>query len=257
MSNYSKLFLALSNLTKKTAIMTVKNQTTRIDFVSIAKMIKEGSKVLDIGCADGELLQYLMQEKNIDGRGLEIDPILTSKAIKSGISVIQADAENDLTYYPDHNFNYAILSQTIQAMHHPREILEEVMRIAEFAIISLPNFAYIKNRLYLMIKGKMPVNKFMPFQWYETPNIHFCSIKDFKALCKELGFIIEKEIFINSKTKAVNHNWFANLFAKYGIFLIKKNHLAIATQSEFIFNKRQKGKARPILAGAANVDTKN
>lgn len=230
---------------------------TRIDFLSIAEMIRSGSKVLDIGCADGELLKYLIQEKNIDGRGLEINQTLASKAISSGISVIQADAENDLTYYPDHHFNYAILSQTIQAMHRPKEVLEEVMRIAEYAIISLPNFAHIKNRLYLTFKGKMPVNKFIPFQWYETPNIHFCSINDFKNLCNELGFSIEKEIFISSKGKMVSHSWFANLFAEYGIFLIKKNHLSMATQAEFVFNKNQKSKARPVLAGAANVDAKN
>jgi len=156
----------------------------RHDLEIIASLVDYGKKILDIGCGDGELLEFLTKTKNVDARGLEISTNEIEKAISKGLSVIQADAENDLTFYPDQSFDYAILSQTIQATHNPKKILQEMLRIAKFAIVSLPNFAHIKNRLLLLLQGKMPVSKTIPFEWYETPNIHFCSIKDFENLCK-------------------------------------------------------------------------
>lgn len=199
----------------------------RYDLEIIAKLIKQNSSVLDIGCGDGELLEFLKQIKNIDGRGLEISQMQVGKALSKGISVIQGDAENDLTFYPSHNFDYAILSQTLQATHRPKEILREMLRIAEYAVISLPNFAHIKNRLHLLFKGTMPVNKNIPYQWYDTPNIHFCSIEDFENLCHELDFTIERKVFLTNKHRLISffgHKAIANLFAQYGIFVIKKNH---------------------------------
>jgi methionine biosynthesis protein MetW len=213
----------------------------RYDLEIISYLIKPKSKVLDIGCGNGELLEFLKKTKNVDGRGLEISQKSVSTALSKGISVIQGDAERDLTYYPNNNFDYAILSQTIQATHNPKEILEEMLRIAKYAIVSLPNFAHIKNRLYLLFKGSMPVSKTLPFKWYETPNIHFCSIEDFEKLCKELNFSIENKTFLTNKHRLMSffgYKKIANLFAEYGIFLITKNELSATFQEEIIFDKR-------------------
>lgn len=213
----------------------------RYDLEIIAQLIKPSSKVLDIGCGDGELLAFLKKTKNIDGRGLEISQMQVSQALSKGISVIQGDAENDLAFYPDQNFNYAILSQTIQATQKPKEILREMLRVAEYAVVSLPNFAHVKNRLHLLFKGTMPVNKNIPFEWYDTPNIHFCSIEDFENLCRELNFTIERKIFLTNKHRLISffgHKIISNLFAQYGIFLIKKNHLTPKFLEEKIFSPK-------------------
>ncbi len=210
----------------------------RYDLEIIADLIKPKSKVLDIGCGDGELLQFLVKEKNIDGRGLEISQTQVSKSLMRGLSVIHGNAENDLTIYPDRSFNYAVLSQTIQATHRPKEILHEMLRIAEFAIVSLPNFAHFKNRLQILLKGRMPVNKTLPFEWYETPNIHFCSIRDFEKLCEESGFQIEKKIFLTARRRLISffgHEKISNFFAEYGIFLISKKGFSQTLQEEFAF----------------------
>ncbi len=212
----------------------------RYDLEIIAQLIKSKTKVLDIGCGDGELLKFLKKNKNVDGRGLEISQSQVSKALMGGVSVIHGDAEKDLTFYPDRSFDYAILSQTIQATHDPKKILEEMLRIAEFAVISLPNFAHIKNRLHLLFKGTMPVNKTIPFEWYETPNIHFCSIADFEKLCHQFNFSIEKKVFLTARHKLISflgHGMISNLFAEYGIFLITKNEPAATGQKEFVFKK--------------------
>ncbi len=213
----------------------------RYDLEIIAQLIKPNSKVLDIGCGDGELLEFLKKTKNVDARGLEISQMQVSKALSRGISAIQGDAENDLTFYPSRNFDYAILSQTIQSTQRPKEILQEMLRVAEYAVVSLPNFAHIKNRLHLLFKGTMPVNKNIPYQWYDTPNIHFCSVDDFEKLCKELNFTVERKIFLTNKHRLISffgHKFISNLFAQYGIFLIKKNHFAATNQEEFAFSPK-------------------
>jgi methionine biosynthesis protein MetW len=208
----------------------------RFDLQIIANLIKNNSKVLDIGCGDGQLLYYLKQNKNIDGRGLEISHSLVSKSLIKGLSVIQGNAENDLEIYPDNSFDYAILSQTIQATHNPPKILLEMLRIAKFAIVSLPNFAHFKNRCDLFFKGKMPVNKALPYQWFETPNIHFCSITDFEKLCFDLDLQINKKVFLTNNHQLFSifaKDFFANLFARYGIFLITKTDFINSGQEEF------------------------
>lgn len=215
----------------------------RYDLEIIANLIKPDSSVLDIGCGDGELLAYLRDTKNTEGRGLEISQTQINRAIKKGISVIQGDAQNDLSYYLDNQFDYAILSQTIQATHNPKEILQEMMRIAKFAIISLPNFAHYKNRLHLLFKGTMPKNKTLPYEWYDTPNIHFCTIRDFENLCFDLQFGIKRSIFLTHKNMIPRHfssKIITNLFAEYGIFLISKNELCPTAQEEFCFGKSEK-----------------
>ena len=228
----------------------------RYDLEIIANLVKPNSKVLDIGCGDGELLSFLKKTKTVDARGLEISQKQVSNALCKGLSVIQGDAENDLAFYPNHNFDYAILSQTIQATKNPKEILEEMLRIAEYAIISLPNFAYIKNRLHLLFKGTMPVNKTIPFQWFDTPNIHFCSVEDFENLCKNLGFSVEKKIFLTNRHRLMSffgHKFIASLFAQYGIFLIKKNELSPTFQEEIAFDKKNLlNKSRALNPALAN-----
>jgi len=215
----------------------------RYDLEIIANFIKPNTKVLDIGCGDGELLEFLKKTKNVDGRGLEISQSQVSTSLMRGLSVIQGDAENDLSAYPNRSFDYAVLSQTLQATKNPKEILEEMLRIAEFAIVSFPNFAHIKNRLHLLLKGSMPVSKTIPFEWYETPNIHFCSIYDFEKLCKQLDFGVQKKIFLTAKHRLISffgHGAIANLFAEYGIFLITKNEFAATNQEEFAFETNSK-----------------
>ncbi len=222
----------------------------RYDLEIIADLVKEDSRALDIGCAEGELLEFLQKNKNVDARGLEISQVKVSNALRRGLSVIQGDAENDLSFYPDNSFDYAILSQTIQATHRPKEILQEMLRIANYAIVSLPNFAHYKNRLHLLLKGTMPVNKNIPFSWYETPNIHFCSIKDFEELCCDLGFSIEKKIFLTTKhrlNEILSHEIIANFFAEYGIFLISKKNFSPTFQEEIVFAKK------PLNFTAASV----
>ena len=217
----------------------IKKNRIRFDLEIIAELIKEKSKVLDIGCGNGELLEYLKQVKQIDGRGLEISQTDTSTALKKGISVIQGDAETDLVYYPDNSFDYAILSQTLQTMHKPKEIIRQCLRIAGSAIISFPNFAHFKNRLYLLFKGRMPVSKTIPYQWYNTPNIHFCSIKDFEKLCHKMNYNIESRIYLTNKGKLDDsgNKILANFFAEYGIFVISKNDAASITACETVFKK--------------------
>jgi methionine biosynthesis protein MetW len=212
----------------------------RYDLEIISDLIKPKSKILDIGCSDGELLKFLKKNKKTDCYGLEVSQKKVSESLSKGLSVIQGDAEVDLEYYPDQHFDYAILSQTIQATSDPKKILEEMLRIAKYAIISLPNFANIKNRLQLLFKGKMPVSESLPYEWYNTPNIHFCSISDFEDLCAEMNLEIKEKVFLTSKHKLINFagtRFFANLFAEYGIFLITQNTFAPTHQEEFIFNK--------------------
>lgn len=208
----------------------------RFDLEIIASLIQPKSRILDIGCGDGELLQFLTKHKNVDGRGLELSQAKVSKAMQKGLSVIHGDAEIDLAIYPDNSFDYAILSQTIQATHNPPKILWEMLRISKYAIISLPNFAHFKNRLHLLFKGTMPVSKTIPFQWYETPNIHFCSIRDFEVLCQKMHFDIEKKAFLTTKFRLpslLNCDLISNLFAEFGIFLLTKNELKFTGEEEF------------------------
>lgn len=216
--------------------MTDNNNLLPADLLVIADLIKKDSKVLDVGCGSGELLCYLKQYKNISGRGIEIDNNLVSKALKKGLSVMQGDADNDLKHYPSDSFDYAVLSQTLQATKYPELVLKELKRIAKYVVVSVPNFGYFENRLYLALNGRMPVTKTLSYEWYNTPNIHFCTIEDFKILSKNLDYKIEKEIYVNDDFKFFNKmkyfDLIANLFAKYGIFLLKRGQVVEATESK-------------------------
>ncbi|MCE3233309.1 MAG: methionine biosynthesis protein MetW [Rickettsiaceae bacterium] len=195
----------------------------RKDLQNIAHLVPKGARLLELGCGDGELLQYLLHKKSVDGRGIEISQSGVSKCVKNGLSVIQGDADTDLQYYPDSCFDYCVSSQVLQATRHPKEVLQEMMRISKHAIISTPNFGYWYNRLYLVLKGRMPVSSTLSYQWYETPNIHFSTLKDFDHLCRELGYKIEKKIYLQPSGEVLTSLFaklFPNLFSEKCIFVL-------------------------------------
>ena len=208
----------------------------RKDWKLIESLINKNSKVLDIGCGAGRLIAQL--EKNIQAKinGIEVNGELARKAIANGFNVIQGNAEEDLLQYSSQSFDYVILSQTLQAMIKPKNVLLELLRIGGKAIVSFPNFGHWSIRLQLLLTGKMPITKGLPYAWYETPNIHFFTIKDFQNLCKELNIIIEKSIALTSKGKQFDISSGisgANLFTSEAIFLLSyRNFEPIKIQSK-------------------------
>ena len=188
-------------------------------------MIEENSKILDIGCGEGHLIKQLEKNKNADTRGIEIDGDLVRNAINNGMNVVQGNAEEDLKQYSDHSFDYVILSQTLQAMYNPKIVLYELLRIGAKAIVSFPNFGHWNVRLQLLFKGKMPVTKDLPYTWYNTPNIHFFTLKDFQEMCKESKINIEKSIGLTNQNKQfeiTNNSYFPNLIVNEAIFLLSR-----------------------------------
>jgi len=171
---------------------------TRVDLLLIADMIPDGARVLDVGCGDGELLEYLRLNKNVDGRGIELSPEGVKESVAKGLSVIQGNAEEEISHFPDNSFDYVILSQTLQAMGRPDKILQQLLRVSKRAIVSFPNFGNWRVRLHLMLHGRMPVTKSLDYPWYSTPNIHFCTMRDFVDLCEELDIKIEKNMAVDS-----------------------------------------------------------
>ena len=165
--------------------------TIREDFKEILRLVRPGSRVLDVGCGEGVLLELLVKENQADGRGLEISPEGVSACLARGLAVVQGDADRDLDYFPAQAFDYAILSQTLQAVQRPRHVLGELMRIADKAIVSLPNFGHWRVRLDLLLHGRMPVTGVLPEPWWSTPNIHLCTVRDFTSMCAEMGLSID------------------------------------------------------------------
>lgn len=191
----------------------------------LAGLIDANSRVLDVGCGDGSLLLHLKKIKNVDGRGLEIDQKRVQESVAKGLAVIEGDAEKDLVDYPNASFDFAILNQSLQQFHDPRKVLDELLRVAKKAIITIPNFGYWKVRLNLLFKGTMPVTENLPHTWYNTPNLHMCTIKDFYNLCKLDNIEIVKSISISSdKVSDIQKSNLEvkNLISEIGIFLIKK-----------------------------------
>jgi methionine biosynthesis protein MetW len=198
---------------------------SRVDLAVIRDLVKTGSKVLDVGCGEGALLELLQAEKSIDGRGVELSQKGVNECVARGLSVIQGDADTDLKYYPDKGFDYVILSQTLQATRNPRKVLEDMLRIGERAIVSIPNFGHWRVRLYISLFGRMPVTKDLPYTWYDTPNIHFCTIRDFVELCQEIGATVESATALNASGQkfGVNLPWaFWNFFGQQAVFLLRK-----------------------------------
>ena len=166
-------------------------RTTREDFKEILRLVRPGARVLDVGCGEGELLELLTREKGVDGQGLEISSQGVSACLARGLAVVQGDGDRDLDHFPTQAFDYAILSKTLQQMREPRHVLNELLRIADRAVVSLPNFGQWRVRWSLMVKGRMPETKALPEPWWSTPNIHLCTLHDFTALCDDLDLRIE------------------------------------------------------------------
>ncbi|MGN6268357.1 MAG: methionine biosynthesis protein MetW [Sphingomonas sp.] len=192
----------------------------RSDLALIAMNVDRGSRVLDIGCGDGALMAALRDTRDVDARGLELDPANVAAAVGRGLSVVQGDADSDLAAYPDQSFDYAILSQTLQTTRRPDHVLDELLRIGRRAFVSFPNFAHWRVRASLLWGGRMPVTKLLPERWYDTPNIHHVTIDDFRALLKERGIAIEGQWFLNHgrPTSAAA----ANFRAEHAVFLLRR-----------------------------------
>ena len=195
------------------------------EFKIIANLIEENTRVLDVGCGDGTLMEHLKNDKKIDIRGIEISKNNVQKCIGKGLTVIEGDAEKDLSQFPDSSFDFVILSQTLQAFLNPEKVISELLRVGKKAIVTIPNFGYWKVRLHLLIKGTMPITRTLPDEWHNTPNIHMCTIKDFFIFCKHRNINLYKSIALQNleSSKITSSNLrLKNLTAVLGIFLIEK-----------------------------------
>ena len=201
----------------------MKSLKMKKEFKVIADLLPNNTRVLDVGCGDGSLMNLLDKKKNIEVRGLELDQSNVQQCIHKGLPVIQGNAETELHQFPDQSFDYVVLSQTLQAFYNPEKVLRELLRIGNSVIISIPNFGYWKVRMKLLFFGEMPVTKTLPNTWYNTPNLHMCTIKDLFHFCLEKNIKINKVIGINEdKTSEIKKNnlEIKNLFSKLGIFLL-------------------------------------
>jgi methionine biosynthesis protein MetW len=197
----------------------------RLDQRLIADMIAPGSRVLDIGCGDGALIEYLFRTRGCDARGIEINMAEVTRAVAHGLPVMQGDADNDLAHYPDNAFDYAVLSRTLQAVEQPREVLSQMLRISTRAIVSFPNFGHWQMRWLLMLTGRMPNTKTWDRPWFATPNIHPCTISDFFALCVDEGYSVEQWLAVDDAGRRGPWRRFvglANMFGEQALFLLKK-----------------------------------
>ena len=195
------------------------------EFQIISELIENNKRVLDVGCGDGTLMKYLKDNKNVDTRGLEISKNNVQLCISKSLSVIEGNAESDLQQFPDLSFDYVILSQTLQAFYNPEKVIDDLLRVANKAIVTIPNFGYWKVRMHLLLKGTMPITKNLPDEWYNTPNLHMCTIKDFYNFCSKKNIELYKSIALNGeKTSLINriNLNIKNLYSELGIFLIQK-----------------------------------
>ena len=197
----------------------------RADLRLVASMIDAGSRVLDVGCGDGELLFDLVHNKGVDGRGMELSQSGVNACVRRGLSVIQGDADHDLDDYPSDAFDFVVLSQTLPATRNPRRVVTNLVRIGRRAIVSFANFGHWRIRLGLLVHGRMPVTTLLPLPWYDTPNIHFCTIRDFLGLCEVDGLRVEKSVTLDRFGQPFSFNprgSIANLIAEQGLFMLAR-----------------------------------
>ena len=195
----------------------------RADLQIIQKWIQPGSRLLDLGCGDGELLQYLQTHKDVRGYGMEIDPDKINSCIRKGVNVIEKDLDQELDNFEDQSFDTVVMTQALQAVHYPDRILEDMLRIGREAILTFPNFGHWRCRLYLGTKGRMPVSEFMPYTWYNTPNIHFCTFKDFEKLCHERSVRILDRLVVDQthRSSKLSAMW-PNLLGEVAIYRVTR-----------------------------------
>jgi len=199
--------------------------TPRVDHLLIAEMVSHGARVLDVGCGDGALLQLLAETKGVDGRGIEIERERVNACVARGLSVIQGDADRDLDDYPDDAFDYAILSLTIQATLRPKAVLENLLRIGRHVIVSFPNFGHWRIRAQLLFTGRMPRTENLPEPWYESPNAHLCTIRDFAELCSLVNARVERSAAFNASGRQLSPRVpleLQNIFGEKAVFLLKR-----------------------------------
>lgn len=194
----------------------------RRDLLLIAEMVAPQSRLLDVGCGDGSLLEYLAREQQVDGRGIEIRQAGVNACVARGLSVIQGDADSDLPDYPDAAFDFVVLSLTLQATRNPRRVLHEMLRIGRRAIVSFPNFGYWRVRLQLLLGGRMPMTAALDDPWYETQNIHLCTIRDFDELCQRDGIVVEQRIAVDGQGRRLREGTPANLFGAQAVYLLRR-----------------------------------
>ena len=208
----------------QTQTSTLTTSTTRLpgrstDYDVVVELIPPGSKVLDLGCGSGELLERLVQDKRVHGRGLDIDPELVISCVEKGLSVVQGNLDGGLAQYSDNSFDWVVLNQTLQVTHRPAVVLREMLRVGNTSIVSFPNFAYWRARAQLLLAGRMPVSRTLPFPWYSTPNIHLPTIRDFRRLARQVGGRIIKEIYRSSGRRR-HIGIMANLLSEEAIFVL-------------------------------------
>ncbi len=195
----------------------------RFDLNLASEWIQPGSRVLDLGCGDGSLLEYLRDKRSVDGLGVEIDDLSFRQCLEKGLNVIEQDLDSGLSNFRDNSFDVVVMAQALQTLHSPHLVIEEMLRVGRECIVTFPNFGYWRGRLYLGARGRMPVSKFLPYTWYDTPNIHFCTVSDFEALCSEKNIRVLHRTVVNADDReSLIASQFPNLFGVTAVYHISK-----------------------------------